>query len=284
MEKITFSGHESFQCKSLWLKKGYDFILNGNSFSNDEAVVTLGVGKNMVASIRFWLKAFGISENGDIPTEFGHKLFNSTGFDPYIEDLSTIWLLHYQLVRNGIATLYQLLFSEFHKTRNEFTKSQLLTFLNRKFSEKKIHGFIFNENTISKDIDTLLKNYVTPYSTTNFEDFSTLLLPLNLIRKIDKTTFCFNETSRSDLPPLVFLYALKDLAPDEIVLPFDLILDASRIFCLNTNDLYDIFEKLNHWNSAIFFDNTAGEQLFTMNDGLNKNEILQQIYTDNSQQ
>ena len=25
--KYSFSGHESFPCKSLWLKKGYDFVM-----------------------------------------------------------------------------------------------------------------------------------------------------------------------------------------------------------------------------------------------------------------
>ena len=30
--KYTFSGHESFPCKSLWLKKGYDFVANKNDF------------------------------------------------------------------------------------------------------------------------------------------------------------------------------------------------------------------------------------------------------------
>ena len=25
--KYCFSGHESFPCKSLWLKKGYDFVV-----------------------------------------------------------------------------------------------------------------------------------------------------------------------------------------------------------------------------------------------------------------
>ena len=29
--KYTFSGHESFTCKTLWLKKGYDFILDSNA-------------------------------------------------------------------------------------------------------------------------------------------------------------------------------------------------------------------------------------------------------------
>ena len=56
ISKPIFSGHESFVCKSHWLKRGYDFVNAGNNFNDDEAVVHLGVGKNMVASIRFWLK------------------------------------------------------------------------------------------------------------------------------------------------------------------------------------------------------------------------------------
>ncbi|HRW22723.1 MAG TPA: DUF4007 family protein, partial [Bacteroidales bacterium] len=57
-EKLTFSGHETFHCRTFWLKKGYDFLVSGNNtFKNEEAaVVELGVGKNMVASIRYWMK------------------------------------------------------------------------------------------------------------------------------------------------------------------------------------------------------------------------------------
>lgn len=58
--KHTFSGHESFPCKALWLKKGYDFVVAGKDFNRHEAVIELGVGKNMVAAIRFWMRAFGI--------------------------------------------------------------------------------------------------------------------------------------------------------------------------------------------------------------------------------
>ena len=54
--KIGFSGHETFVCRHFWLKKGYDFIKSGHSFSQDDAVVRLGVGKNMVTAISFWLK------------------------------------------------------------------------------------------------------------------------------------------------------------------------------------------------------------------------------------
>jgi hypothetical protein len=63
--KYTFSGHDSFQCRQLWLKKGYDYVQEGKNFNDEDAVVQLGVGKNMVSSIRFWLKAFNIIDNKD---------------------------------------------------------------------------------------------------------------------------------------------------------------------------------------------------------------------------
>ena len=75
--KYTFSGHDTFQCRQLWLKKGYDFVQEGQSFNNEDAVVKLGVGKNMVSSIRYWLKAFNIIDNKDKPTEFCIKLIDT---------------------------------------------------------------------------------------------------------------------------------------------------------------------------------------------------------------
>lgn len=70
-----FSGHESFPCKTLWLKKGYDFVANGNDFNSPDAVITLGVGKNMVASIRYWLKVFGITNPDGSISKIGNYLF-----------------------------------------------------------------------------------------------------------------------------------------------------------------------------------------------------------------
>lgn len=56
--RYRFSGHESFQYKSLLLKKGSDFLRAGGKFSDTNSVVRLSVGKNMVGSIRFWLRAW----------------------------------------------------------------------------------------------------------------------------------------------------------------------------------------------------------------------------------
>ncbi len=65
MMTYKFSGHETFVCKQFWLKKGYDLIESGKLFSDDSAVVELGVGRNMVISIRFWMKSFGLIDDND---------------------------------------------------------------------------------------------------------------------------------------------------------------------------------------------------------------------------
>jgi len=92
VKKSKFSGHESFHCKPLWLKKGFDFKTNGGSFSDAHSVVELGVGKNMIASIRFWMYAFNILNDTDELTALGLQLFDDDGWDPYLEDEGTLWL------------------------------------------------------------------------------------------------------------------------------------------------------------------------------------------------
>ena len=115
MGRYSFSGHESFFCKPLWLKKAYDAMNEGVNFTSPDAVALLGVGKNMVSSIRFWSRAFGLSIN-DNPTPFAHAIFDTeNGYDPYLEDEGTIWLLHYFLLTNKVASLYHLTFLDFNE-------------------------------------------------------------------------------------------------------------------------------------------------------------------------
>ena len=101
MDKLRFSGHETFIARTFWPKKGYDFIKQGGKFSSEDSVVELGVGKNMVLSINFWMKALGlIDESTNELTPFSHFLFDDeTGVDPYLEDIGSIWLLHYFLIK-----------------------------------------------------------------------------------------------------------------------------------------------------------------------------------------
>lgn len=155
--KHVFSGHESFPCKTLWLKKGYDFVVQGNKFSDPDAVIKLGVGKNMVASIRYWLRVFGICD-GDQPTGLGNYLFDeNNGKDKYMEDLATLWLLHFNLVFSQEATLYNMFFCGLQRERTKFEREQIIAYVRLKLIEAGKQS-AFNENTIRKDVGVLLQN------------------------------------------------------------------------------------------------------------------------------
>ena len=135
--RYSFAGHETFTCKHYWLKKGYDHSVADKKF-NDEAVIDLGVGKNMVNSISFWMKAFGLYEEDVVLRDL---LFHSKkGYDPYLEDLGTIWLLHYMLITTNKASIYNLVFNYFRKLRIDFNVAQLVKYLESE-CEKESQSF-----------------------------------------------------------------------------------------------------------------------------------------------
>lgn len=127
-EKLSFTGHDSFHCRSYWLKKGYDFIKDGGQF-NDNAVVELGVGRNMVNAVRYWLRCFGLTDEQDKLQQIAMAIFDDRGYDPYCEDKGTVWLLHYLLATTHKASIYQIVFNQFRKERIEFSKEQLADYL-----------------------------------------------------------------------------------------------------------------------------------------------------------
>lgn len=114
-----FSGHETFSCRYAWLPKAAQAVAKeGNqniltSAREDDAMVLLGVGKNMVRSIRFWAEASDIleaDETGHKLSVFGSQLLVGTGechpLDPFLEDIQTLWLIHWKLSTNQKATIF----------------------------------------------------------------------------------------------------------------------------------------------------------------------------------
>ena len=64
-----FTGHETFPMRYGWLKKAYDHVTRFKKHSDDktviwgdEAITQLGVGKNMVSSLRYWARILGVDE------------------------------------------------------------------------------------------------------------------------------------------------------------------------------------------------------------------------------
>lgn len=263
--KLTFSGHESFQCRHLWLKKGYDFVKKKNSFNDEDAVVSLGVGKNMVSSIRFWMKAFNLLSPDDKLTEFANLLLADNGFDPYIEDEATLWLLHYQLVKKGFASTYSIVFNELRREKIEFTKEYFFAYIKRKSNAEKT--FTINEKTLLEDFSVLTKMYLRSdvQSKDKEDSFTGLLTELDLMKTYSKGRqdyFIVENTERTEIPDEIILYAILDNETFEASVNFTSIeMNANSvgtIFAINRTGLMNKIESLTQKYNYIVFNDQAG--------------------------
>jgi len=119
-EIFSFSGHETFVFRYGWLKKAVDATdaITGKPrvFTEEDAIVILGVGKNMVRSIRHWGLSTGVIEEearsrGALvqPTRFGQFIFGAGGQDQFLEDPNTLWLLEVRGVSRSPPHDYDLL-------------------------------------------------------------------------------------------------------------------------------------------------------------------------------
>ena len=278
MAKPVFSGHESFACKSHWLKRGYDFVESERNFNDEDAVLYLGVGKNMVASIRFWLKAMGLLNENTLTPIANYLFDNEEGKDPYLEDIGTLWVLHFSLVNVDYATIYKTVFVDYHHQRNIIEKNKLQNYIKHICFDETSYKKLYNENTVKRDIGVMLHNYCVK-TNTNFEDTNTLFVPLNLIRELDKDVYVFNYQTRSEVPCLIFLYALLIQFKGRNSISFEEITELSLIFCLTNNDLLEIIKSLcNLYPSDIVFSDVAGIKELQFHTELNPIEVLNRYY------
>jgi hypothetical protein len=291
--KLQFSGHESFICKHFWLKKGYDFISHKGNFNEESAVIDLGVGKNMVTSISYWLKSFGLIDMNQQPSELAGFLFhNKKGVDPYIESLASVWLLHYSLIKTNKASLYNLFFNEFIKGRTDFTKEQLLNFVKRALEDESQKNF--NENTVNSDISVFLRNYLKPtYKETKIdieEDFSSLMIDLDLMKSYKAENaegkvvewYQVENKIQIDLPAEVVLFTIldnesygKSIAFKELLVGYN---SPGVVFALNEEGLYNKIEQIVKNNKGVTYTETAGIRELQIKSKLNKWDVLHGYY------
>jgi hypothetical protein len=298
MNTLRFSGHESFQCRNLWLKKGFDFVTNPDEerrdFNHDLAVLDLGVGKNMVSSIRFWLKAFDmVDDENEQPTKLAKYLLGHSGRDPYLEDVGTLWLLHYKLVKKSESSIYHLVFNRFRKQRIEFTKDHLFNFL---VNECERVDETHSPNSIEKDVGVFLKNYVTPdqeKKKDNIEDrYSSLLIDLNLVKKFENygtdesEWYKIESSDREMLPIEIFFYVILDNT-DTLgkSISFHKLMNEDNspgnIFALTPDALVAKINTLVNKYYGLSYKEDGGVRELQINTQFDKEEILDQYYAEN---
>ena len=287
MKRLKFSGHESFVCKQSWLQKGIQFLNEEGRFGADDAVVKLGVGKNMVASIRYWLKAFGLIDENDQSSTLAMRLFGEDAWDPYVEEIGTVWLLHYHLVSTQYASAYSLFFNDFQVGRHQFTKQHLKKYFLRVCDE---NSFSISEKSLDRDILVLLKSYLKPKISKKSDiedDFSRLLIELDLIHAEtvsdidDHATeyLAVNWSSKPSLPWQVVLYNILDqMEPEDRSVSFNKIhktpYSPGIVFSLSEDSLMGYIDAIVGECSEVVYSETAGNRVLQFKSFLDKYEVL----------
>ena len=213
-----FSGHETFTLRQTWLKKVFDQKTEDNRikksiFTDNESIARFGVGKNMVASMRHWALATNLineGESGDYElSATAQTIFSNDGFDPYSENPTTSWLVHWQLA--GVGNRSTTWFWLFNKvTAPNFRKTDLekpLADFAAKYNTKR--GI--SASTLTRDIDTCVRSYAPRSGGGSPEDFAEPMLgELGLIAEETKGTFAFRRGPKPTLSNGMFVYALID--------------------------------------------------------------------------
>jgi hypothetical protein len=290
--QLTFSGHDSFHCRQFWLKKGYDFLRSGKKFSDDDASIHLGVGKNMVAAIRHWLKAFGIADINDHLEDFSDKLLGDNGWDPFLEDQGSLWLLHYLLLKTKYADTYPIIFSELSNARPDFTTDHFISYVLETKGE-------YNENTLKRDFTAFYRNYFGKMNKSDVEEsFTGILTELHILKerkkkhlnskgKEEERSFWVLEKGlRDDIPPHILLFAIVDNEEYGTSVSFENLyrdpLGLANIFQLSREGLTRALENLQSaFPKKIVFSNEAGVRELQLKKKINAVELLEGYYNGN---
>ena len=293
----SFSGHQTFPFRYTWLKKGVDAVRDKPTiFSSEDASVTLGVGKNMVSSIRHWGSVAGLIrtdtyERGRlVPTPLGKAIFDDKdGFDPYLDDPATLWLIHWQISTNiNQATAWYWAFNILRE--NQFVTDTFKKELYEWTRQQKETMRPVSDNTLQRDVNCFIRTYCQSRHTAAIveESFDCPLVELNLIVELPNGDgYEFQRGEKETLPIEVFaamLIAFWDARfSDRDAMSFRELMYApispGRIFRLDEDTMTLYLERLEHLTDGVLrYDETADLKQVYRSGNLNPMELLERYY------
>ena len=294
--RLSFSGHETFVFRHSWLKKAVDAVTEDPEvFTRDSAIVTLGVGKNMVRSIRHWGLVTGIlseepkSRGARLTvSEFGRMVLGASGFDPYLEDPATLWLLHWKILRQEQrCTTWHYVFNRFPAT--EFTRGSLSQFVMDE--ARREDAAESSENSIRRDVEVFLRTYVGSADLRATVGEDTLDCPLSELGLIEarpgSDLFQLQRSPKPTLGDYAFLYALCDfwdaISEGQQTLAFSEIAyrkgSPGTVFRLDENSIADRLERLEALTGGkLAYTETAGLRQVYRNSAVRPDELLREHY------
>lgn len=287
------SGHETFPLRYGWLKKAFDAVQESEScletksiFLSEDAGARFGIGKNMVSSMRHWASVTDVvrdtSREGRIVTEttnFGCLLFDDeSGLDPYMEDPTTLWVIHWKLSSRPQKTTWFWAFNHYPATY--FGRDQLVNGLcglakDRSWSRASM-------TTIRNDVACFVRTYVRQSIRKHgsYEDsLESPLAELGLIKSNGKRdNFQFVRGRKRTLGAGVFCWAVTEFwskfSPEAQTLSLESLMYApgspGRVFLLDENDMVGRLAKIEETSKGLYrWSESAGLKQLTRTCDLN---------------
>lgn len=291
--KYKIKGNESFSIREGWLAKGLMALEeNRYVFSEENAMDNLGVGSKMVKSIKYWLMASHLAEEKReknskrslIPTEDFGEIIKK--YDPYFEDIFTLWIIHYYITADvEFNTVWNLFFNRFNVT--DFTKNVMVEKVVDEFNKIYDKG-ISLYNSIDSDCGTLLKMYssseekVVDPEENLISPFSELGL---IARDSERGNYIKLRPLYSKLDRLAVLYVITvNLPGEKLSVDIDTLLTQDngigKIFNLDRNMINDYLDRLRQ-EGFIELNRTAGLDMVYVSKKLSPAEILELYFTQN---
>ena len=299
--KPQFSGHETFPLRHGWLKKVFDAIQktendaeNKSVFTHSNAIAYFGVGKNMVASMRYWASATNIIKEGPSSSvihtgELGRKLLGKDGLDPYLEHPASLWLLHWKLASRHTKTTWFWVYNHFPAA--SFDRDQLISGLMRLAKERSWSRVA--DKTLRNDVACFLRTYARQHDSSrasNEDALESPLTELGLIKDIGgRHHHHFVRGPKPSLGKGVFIYALNDFWDHRASGTSTLSLEAiahepgspGRVFLLHEDDVANYLTDLNQATKGkLRWSETAGLKQVIRNTGSKDSDHLAFVEMD----
>ena len=267
--KYRFTGHETFPCRYPWLPKAVAALQDKPDLFRDidEAIVVLGVGKQMARAIRFWVEAAKVVKKkgtGNFEVNLlGQKLLGKDGYDPYLENLQTLWLIHWNFSTHPESPIFawDFLMNQWHDP--EIALSPIVNAFQK---EADLQGRKLSPVTLKQHFNIFLHTYVPTKGTKGniLEDnLDCPLVELNLIRQIGERSsdgqngkrepvYAFNHDPKPKISQELFAFCLNDFweiyHPQEQTLSFREVASGrgspGQIFKLPEQEIHDRLEDI----------------------------------------
>ncbi|MFD3259579.1 DUF4007 family protein [Paenibacillus lentus] len=159
---MAYARHQSFYIRDKWFSKGLTAVSqNSRFFYDDFSFEKIGLGKNMVESLKYWLIALNVIEErlvegqrGHYLTELGQIFYEN---DKLLQKGESLAILHYHLVRNedDQSTVFEWYFNHYKET--VVSKPDLLNSFITWVKQNETREI--SEKSIKRDIDCLIQFY-----------------------------------------------------------------------------------------------------------------------------